>query len=140
MFENQEQMITIYMSIMPEKVSDHLILKYVKGMTLDDMEEELQTHLSKLNMTASDKKAGKLRQVKMEDSEENDNNDEWTKHFDPSVGEYWLCTAVPAAKRRREEADDDAEEPQKGAVMNAAPRISYETVRYARRKTKQKGR
>ena len=110
MLTNDEQMITILITMMPDKMADHLISKYEKGQTTyEEMEETMLEHMSKMDMK-DEKKGGRIRQVtteKGEESQEGSKEEGWQKHYDPSVGEYWICTAIPAAKRQRVEDEEE---------------------------------
>ena len=57
MLENNDQMITILIGMMPENVADHLISKYEAGVsTLDDVEKCLEDYLIKVRNKGADKK------------------------------------------------------------------------------------
>ena len=49
MVANQDQMITILISMLPDKIAEHLMTKYDIGVTtLEEMEEKLRDHLDKI--------------------------------------------------------------------------------------------
>ena len=107
MVANQDQMITILISMLPDKIAEHLMTKYEVGdTTLEDMEEKLRDHLEKIvDNKQRHKDIKKIGQVKMQPEEEGLEAEEWTQGWDQEYGSFWIRTA---AKRPR--LDDDAEE------------------------------
>ena len=112
MLDNAHQMITIMIQIMPETVADYLIQKYDKDeTTFDQMQQHLDDYLLKVDCKANGKK-GNLKQMgNAKDHEDNEAGEEedWQYRQDSTYGSYWVCTAIPAAKRQRPEeaAEDD---------------------------------
>lgn len=115
MLENNDQMITILIGMMPEIVADFLISRYDAGKTtLEDMEKILNDYLIKMG-NRDKKRGGKISQVTDEKVEEESTEmeEQWQQKYDDIYGMYWLCTAVPAAKRQRTE-----ENPQQSEIQN----------------------
>ena len=109
MLDNAHQMITIMIQIMPDTVADYLIQKYDKDeTTFDQMQQYLNDYLLKVNCKANGKK-GNLKQMgTVKDNEDNEEEEEdWQYRQDSTYGAYWVCTAIPAARRQRTEDDDD---------------------------------
>ena len=57
MMSNNDQMITILLGMVPEALSDHLVVKYVPGETVfEDMLNMMQDHLLKLDQKKASRK------------------------------------------------------------------------------------
>ena len=107
MVANQDQMITILISMLPDKIAEHLMSKYDVGMTtLEEMEEKLRDHLDKIiDNQQRHKGTKKIGQVAMPAEEEGQEGYEWAQEWDQDWGNYWIRTA---AKRARTDDPVDA--------------------------------
>ena len=68
-------------------------------------------------MKDRDKKPGYIKNVEVEQPDEN----VWSQHFDEKIGEYWLCSAEPSAKRMRTEEESHGGKPTKGKGKGKGP-------------------
>ena len=102
MMENNDQMITILISMLPDRVAEYLMTKYEVGVTaLDEMEVALQEHMMKIVENSLRSKSGrKIGQVANQLGEGGDEEEDWQQHWDAQGGEYWIRTAM---KRPRTE-------------------------------------
>jgi hypothetical protein len=108
MVQNEDQMITILLSILPDKIVEQIMSKYDVGMTsLDEMEEKLREYMDKIGDNQHRSKAvKKVSQVKVNTDDCNhQEEDEWTQYWDQEYGNFWLKTATK--RQRTEEAGED---------------------------------
>ena len=108
MVQNEDQMITILLSILPDKVVEQVMSKYDVGMTsLDEMEEKLREYMDKIGDNQHRSKAvKKVSQVKVNTDEcDHQEEGEWTQGWDQEYGNFWLKTATK--RQRTEEARED---------------------------------
>ena len=108
MINNDNQMITILISILPEIVADIMLDKWETGTdTFDSMQGKLRDYLARREQKLAGQK--KISQVTSSESKNEEENEEpageWTYRSDAEYGDYWICTA---AKRQR--TDDGPEE------------------------------
>ena len=98
--------------MMPDSVADYLIQKYDKDeTTFDEMQQHLDDYLLKIGSKASGKK-GNLKQMGMakEDDRIEEAEKDWQYKQDPTYGPCWVCTAIPAATRPRQEEQGSEEQ------------------------------
>ena len=98
MFKDDDQMITILISMMPDPVADHLVEKYDVGeSTLEEIEGILDDHLQKMDQKSKvSKKIGQVASSTSERKEEED-EEEWTECWDASGTSHWICSSAKRA-------------------------------------------
>ena len=136
MVANQDQVITILISMLPDKIAEHLMTKYDIGVTtLEEMEEKLRDHLDKIvDNQQRHRGTKKIGQVKMQAEEEEQETEEWAQGWDQDYGSFWIRTA---AKRPRTE---DAEEgPSQGDGVENSQNPNGSLGKGAKGKVKGKG-
>ena len=111
MLANHDQMIAILMNMVPETAKEYLINKYEENVTtFDEIEKHLDEYLGKKNIEKNPKAKGGIKQVTIEKAEkqaeiEDEQKYNYEEIIDDKFGTYWICTAIPAAKRQRAEND-----------------------------------
>ena len=107
MVKNEDQMITILISMLPEKVAEQVMGKYEIGLTsLDEMEEKLREHLDNVgDNNQRGKIVKKIGQVKAHGEDPGPEEEEWTQCWDQDSGDFWIRTA--AKRPRTEESGEE---------------------------------
>ena len=124
MMEINDQMITILISMLPDRVAEYLMTKYEVGVTaLNEMEVALQEHMMKIVENSLRSKSGrKIGQVANQLGEGGDEEEDWQQHWDAQGGEYWIRTAMKRPRTEEHEfernrmQEEDAREVRKGNV------------------------
>ena len=96
MMENNDQMITILISMLPDRVAEYLMTKCEVGVTaLDEMEVALQEHMIKIVENSLSCTSGrKIGQVAKQLGQGGDEEEDWQQHWHAQGGEYWIMTAM----------------------------------------------
>ena len=128
-------MITILISMLPERVAEQVMGKYEIGLTsLDEMEEKLREHLDKVgDNNQRGKIVKKIGQVKAHGEDPGPEEEEWTQCWDQDSGDFWIRTA---AKRPRTE---ESGEERAGGVEDAEGASQQSGLGKAKAKGKGKG-
>ena len=134
MIKNEDQMITILISMLPERVAEHIMGKYEIGLTsLDELEEKLREHLDKIGDNQQrGRVVKKIGQVQAHAEEQEPEEDDWMQCWDQDNGSFWIRTA---AKRQRTEENGD----ERGAGTDDADMPS-QTKGLGKAKSKGKGK
>ena len=108
--ENNDQMITILISMSPDRV-------------VDEMEVALQEHMMKIVENSLKSKSGrKIVQVANQFGEGGEEEEDWQQHWDAQGGEYWIRTAMKRPRTEEHEflrnrmQEQDTREVRKGNV------------------------
>ena len=125
MVANQDQMVTILISMLPERVAEQMMLKYEVGVThLDDIEEKLREHLDKAidsrqrrgDVERGGRRLGQMK-VQGEEDEAKEKEERWQLGWDQEQGrEFWIRTA---GKRQRTDDNEEEEEAKGGKGQEA---------------------
>ena len=123
MMENNDEMITILISMLPDRVAEYLMTKYeVRVTALDEMEVALQEHMMKIVENILRSVWKKIGQVANQLGEGGDEEEDWQQHWDAQGGEYWIRTAMKRPRTEEHEferirmQEEDAREVRKGNV------------------------
>ena len=84
MLGNDDQMITILLSIIPEKVAEHMMSKYDVGFTsVDEMEEQIREYMDKFGENQQQNRVKAIKKVgQAHAGEADEEEDEWTQCWD----------------------------------------------------------
>ena len=124
MMENNDQMVTVLISMLPDRVAEYLMTKYEVGVTaLDEMEVALQEDLMKIAEKSLESKSGReIGQVANQFGEGGEEEEDWQQHWDAQGGEYWIRTAMKRPRTEEHEfernrmQEEDTREVRKGHV------------------------
>ena len=124
MMENNYQMMTILISMVPDRVAECLMTKCEVGVTaVDEMEVALQEHLMKIAENSSLSKSGRKNgQVADQFGDGGEEEEDWQQHWDAQGGVYWIRTAMKRPRTEEHEfernrvQEEDTREVRKGNV------------------------
>ena len=124
MMENNDQMITVLISMLCERVAEYWMTKYEVGVAaLDEMEVALQEHMMKIAENSLKSKSGrKIGQVANQFGEGGEEEEDWQQQWDALGGEYWIRTAMKRPRTKEHEferirmQEEDTREVRKGNV------------------------
>ena len=114
MMENSDQIFTILISMLPDRVAEYLMIKNEVGVTaLDEKKLALQEHMMNIVENSSKSKSGReIGKVANQPGERGDEDEDWPQNWDAQGGGYWIRTPMkrPSVEEREFEKNRMQEE------------------------------